>query len=160
MEINWGAQRHPSSWLFVVKEMDGGSLCQPHAAAITPAAMMDGGEGKGGLGVERGRQRGASITPLNLPVTARAWGGGECAASGGGELHPGCWSKVYFFPFLYPELVSSPFRELGLQGLDSLNVLITPIDFRKLVGFCWTYLACVCVLLGVCLKYNNPTVFK
>lgn len=52
--------------------MDGGLLCQAHAAAITPAAMMDGGEGKGeGVGGERETQRGASITPLNLPVTAR-----------------------------------------------------------------------------------------
>lgn len=52
MEINLGVQRHPSSWLFVVKEMDGGSHYQPHAAAITPAAMIDGGEGKRGGGVE------------------------------------------------------------------------------------------------------------
>lgn len=58
--------------------MDGGSLCQPHAAAITPAAMIDGGEGKRGGGVEkRETRRGASITPFNLPVTARAGGGAE-----------------------------------------------------------------------------------
>lgn len=70
--------------------MDGGSLCQPHAAAITPAAMMDGGEGKGGGGVgdgEREIRRGASITPLNLPVTAQAWrGGGECVRGGESAL--------------------------------------------------------------------------
>lgn len=61
--------------------MDGGSLCQPHAAAITPAAMMDGGEGKGWGwgGAERETYRGASITSLNLPVTARAsMKGGVC----------------------------------------------------------------------------------
>lgn len=58
--------------------MDEGSFCQPHAAAITPAAMMDGGEGKGGGKEGDGerlgeRERGASITPLNLPVSAQAW---------------------------------------------------------------------------------------
>lgn len=78
--------------------MDGGSLCQPHAAAITPAAMMDGREGKGGRGggglgrggAGQGResQSRASITPLNLPVTARALmkeGGG---GGGGGASAP------------------------------------------------------------------------
>lgn len=97
MEINLGVQRHPSSWLFVVKEMDGGSLCQPHAAAITPAAMIDGGEGKRGGGAEkRETRRGASITPFNLPVTARAWrreGRGWAEES---RLYSDCWSKVYF----------------------------------------------------------------
>lgn len=115
--------------------MDGGSLCQPHAAAITPAAMMDGGEGKGGWGCggEREIQRGASITPLNLPVTARAWvEGGECVRGGGVSLTAG----QRFNSFLYSEFVSSLSGESGLQGLDSLNVLITPIDFLELIGFC------------------------
>lgn len=85
--------------------MDGGSLCQPHAAAITPAAMIDGGEGKRGGGVEkRGTGRGASITPFNLPVTARAWKR-ERGGEGGGW-----WVRLRllvkgFFLFLRPEFV-------------------------------------------------------
>lgn len=78
--------------------MDGGSLCQPHAAAITPAAMIDGGEGKRGGGVEkRGTGRGASITPFNLPVTARAWKRERGGRGGVGGSDSDCWSKVSFF---------------------------------------------------------------
>lgn len=129
MEINLRVQRHPSSWLFVVKEMDGGSLCQPHAAAITPAAMMDGGEGEGG---EEGR--GASITALNLPVTARAWMREGWARS---RLHFDCWPTfsssawTCFFPLLGPE---------------SLNSLITSTDF---IGCYWTW--------GVCLSMSSTS---
>lgn len=95
--------------------MDGGSLCQPHAATITPAAMMDGGEGKEGGDGEGEIQRGASITPLNLPVTAEARmeeGGWGCG--GGCRFYLDCWSKVCF---LYTEFVSSFFVFLGELGL-------------------------------------------
>lgn len=87
-----------------------------------------------GLG-ERETQRGASITPLNLPVTARAWmEGGLCEGRRriGFTLNDG----QRFISFLYPEFVSLLFGELGLQELDSLNVLISSIDFPELIGFC------------------------
>lgn len=61
--------------------------------------MMDGGEGKGGLGVERGRQRGASITPLNLPVTARAWGGGSVRRVEGESFTLAVGQRFIFFLF-------------------------------------------------------------
>lgn len=100
--------------------MDGGSLCQPHAAAITPAAMMDGGERKGGGrdgDGEREIQRGASITPLNLPVTAQAWigkGGGVSFTQAAGQ---------WFNSFLYTLFAPSCFwRRTDLNGLNSLNV--------------------------------------
>lgn len=41
-----------------------------------------------------------------------------------------------FISFLYPEFLSLLFGELGLQGLDSLNVPITAIDFPEFIGFC------------------------
>lgn len=137
MEINWRVQRHPSSWLFVVKEMDGGSLCQLYAAAITPAAMMDWREGEGGWvgDGEREIQRRASITALNLPVTAPAttedglcWGGGLR-----GEK-----SKNYFVSLLWICsfcVVLFCFGELGLQAMGSLKDLFVPIDSPELIGF-------------------------
>lgn len=63
--------------------MDGGPFCQPHAAAITPAAMMDGRAGRGWRWREI--QRGASIMLLNLPVTVQAWRRVcVCVCGGGG----------------------------------------------------------------------------
>ncbi len=41
-----------------------------------------------------------------------------------------------FISFLYREFVSSVFGEFSLQGLNSLDFLITPIDFPELIGFC------------------------
>lgn len=95
---------------------------------------MEGRE-RGSGGGERETQRGASITPLNLPVTARAWmEGGVC--EGRRRVGFTLTDGQRFISFLYPEFVSSLFGELGLQGLDSLKVLITPIDFPEIIGFC------------------------
>lgn len=105
--------------------MDGGSLCQPHAAAITPAAMMDGREGKGGErwgGQGRESQSGASITPLNLPVTARALmkeGGGREVGLEGRRRRGGASAslrllvKGLFRPPLELEFVRSLFGDPG-----------------------------------------------
>lgn len=110
--------------------MDGGSLCQPHAAAITPAAMMDGGEGRWG-GEERETRRGASITPLNLPVTARSGREGGSAR----EEEEESWFQLTggqrFISFLFPLNLFLPFWDSG-----PLNALITRADFPQLIGFC------------------------
>lgn len=65
--------------------MDGSSQCQADAATITPGLVIDRGrERERGRGREGGNEggdgegeaaRGASITPLNLPVTLGAWQG-------------------------------------------------------------------------------------
>ena len=110
MEINWGAQRHPSSWLFVVKEMDGGSLCQPHAAAITPAAMMDGGEGKGGW--REGDREGHLSRPLiYLSLQGLGWRGGVCG-EWRGSASPWLLVKGLFFSFSLPWISFFAFRRI------------------------------------------------
>lgn len=81
MEINLEPEPHPFSWLFVIKEMDGSSQCQADAATITPGLVIDRGRERGRVGGSEGGDgegetaRGASITPLNLPVTLGAWQG-------------------------------------------------------------------------------------
>lgn len=152
MEINLGVQHHPSSWLFVVKEMDGGSLCQAHAVAITPAAMIDGGEGKRGGGAEkRETWRGASITPFNLPVTARAWKWGVGGVIGGESALRRLLVKGLFLQpeFVFPDFIKPP---------DHMASPTLP-DSAELKGV-WECFCHAVKMTGGCYRCMNKTQLK
>lgn len=80
---------------------------------------MEGRE-KGGGGEEGATERGASITPLNLPVTAwLAWVEEGPKGRRESALHPQLVEASFFFlntKFLF--LFSFFFAELGLQERD------------------------------------------